>query len=103
MCKITEHGNITMVEENENMGSVVISTHKGNMTGTKALVIIDNEYNNNFTVGLLNLSKTDRAIIFDILDKTLHDEVDTREYMQERISQLENKIDMIQEALQEAI
>lgn len=80
---------VTETEDNEKMGYVEIITHKGTTRAGKALVVMDNEHNGNYTLGILNLDKTDKEVLFDILDKTLHAEKGTREYMQERIEYLE--------------
>ncbi|HEY5563891.1 MAG TPA: hypothetical protein VIK72_19420 [Clostridiaceae bacterium] len=91
----------TEIEEGLATGYTEITTHKGITRGSKALVVIDNEYNNNFTVGMLNLATMDKEILFDLLDKTLHDKFETREYMQERIEELENRNSDLEDALEE--
>ena len=91
----------TEIEEGSTTGYTEITTHKGITRGAKALVVIDNEYNNNFTVGMLNLATMDKEILFDLLDKTLHDKSETREYMQEKIEELENRNADLEDALEE--
>ena len=93
---------VTEVEENCTNGYVEISTHKGTVRGIKALVVMDNEHNGNYTIGMMNLNTEEKERLFELLDTQLHED-DTRENMVEKIEILENKVSDLEETIEEAV
>ena len=83
----------TEIEYEGEEGYAEIITHKGVTRAGKALVVMDNEYNGNYTVGMLNLTREDKERLFDILDAQLHEDEKTRSNLQQKVYELENAIE----------
>ena len=92
--------NITLIEDNEDIAKIDITTSKGHMFRNKALMIADDQHGEDFTVLVSNLTDLEKVRLFDALDAGLHNNTDTSAYMTDRIMYLEGQIDNLTESLQ---
>jgi len=88
-----KNSNITLIEDNDDISKIDITTSKGHMFRDKALMIADDEHGDDFTVLVSNLTDLEKSKLFDALDAGIHDNASTNAYMVDKISYLEGQIE----------
>lgn len=88
-----KNSNITLIDDNEDIAKIDITTSKGHMFRDKALIVADDQHGEDCTVLVSNLTNLEKAKLFNALDASLHDNTDTNSYMTDKITYLEGQID----------
>lgn len=91
---------ITIIEDNEDVSKIDITTSKGHMFRDKALMIADDQHGEDFTVLVSNITDVEKEKLFDALDASLHNNTDTNAYMLDKIMSLEGQIEDLNESLE---
>ncbi|HEY8889352.1 MAG TPA: hypothetical protein VIM70_03775 [Clostridium sp.] len=93
-----KNSNITLIDDNEDIAKIDITTSKGHMFRDKALMIADDRHVEDCTVLVSNLTDLEKVKLFDALDLSLHDNTDTNAYMTDKIIYLEDQIEALTES-----
>ncbi|MBZ9622827.1 hypothetical protein G9F71_008175 [Clostridium sp. FP2] len=93
-----KNNNITLIEDNEDIAKIDITTSKGHMFRDKALMIADDQRGGDFTALVSNLTEIEKENLFNALDASLHNYTDTSAYMTDKIADLEGQIDNLTES-----
>jgi hypothetical protein len=93
-----QNSKITIIEDNEDISKLDITTSKGHMFRDKALMIAEDNHEGDYTVLVSNLTDVEKVNIFDALDASLHENTDTNAYMVDKITNLEDQIDSLTES-----
>ncbi|MBU3126726.1 hypothetical protein [Clostridium tagluense] len=93
-----KNSNVTLIEDNEDVAKIDITTSKGHMFRDKVLMIADDQHGGDFTALVSNLTEIEKENLFNALDASLHDKTDTSAYMADKIADLEGQIDNLTES-----
>ncbi|MBW9155936.1 hypothetical protein [Clostridium tagluense] len=95
-----KNSNVTLIEDNEDIAKIDITTSKGHMFRDKALMIADDQHGGDFTALVSNLTDIEKENLFNALDASLHNNTDTNAYMIDKIMNLEGQIDNLTELVE---